>query len=201
MRARCYNNKISPRATDIAATHGWKNGEGIRWADENHMQSPREPLRDKRETATGERREMNPDDPSLVTSSLPSSLERARRRVEDPADYDRLREGVRNGQYYSFVGAGPSEKEYPSWPRLVERLCQECGISINENLDDTDSDHLIRLAGKAKTNNNDAYKACLLREFGKSNPNIPSVVSRKCLCIVIGASRRSNRLWQPTLPV
>jgi len=30
---------------------------------------------------------------------------------------------------------------------------------------------------------------------------LASVVSRKCLCIVIGASRRSNRLWQPTLPV
>jgi len=80
--------------------------------------------------------------------------------------YDRFKDSVGKGQCLAFVGSGPSCGSYPDWPDLVSRLCEACGIPVDEALAGAPAARLQELAHDARCNSPSAYNACLHDTFG-----------------------------------
>ena len=86
---------------------------------------------------------------------------------DDKVPYE-LRDLILGGKCFVFIGSGASSLSYYSWPKLVNRLCEECGISRRVNKD-SPAEELLEAAYEAKLSDNDAYFKFLGEHFGSMN--------------------------------
>lgn len=83
-----------------------------------------------------------------------------------------LSEVILGGRCAAFIGSGLSASEYPSWPELVSRLCQACGVGPIVNNASSEAE-LLEAAEQAKARDSVAYHGTLWGIFGGVIPHIP----------------------------
>lgn len=82
--------------------------------------------------------------------------------------FERLKDEVAQGDWVAFIGSGLSSGLYPNWSELVGKLCEACGVDVNDNnLSAGGSEKLIELAGAARRADKTSYDNCLREIFGQ----------------------------------
>src|SRR3989442_13220779 len=82
---------------------------------------------------------------------------------------------VRENQAVAFVGSGLSLEHYPSWPRLIESLTNQCcpGRYNQNDFENPTADQLMALAEEAMTTDPAAYCRALLTTFSRKPFEVP----------------------------
>ena len=88
---------------------------------------------------------------------------------EQTAEFDELTRVVKSGKCVAFVGAGLSQPQCPGWRSLIELLCRECRVEV-EQLPEADRTNPLSLASHAKQADEHRYTEILLQEFGQPEP-------------------------------
>lgn len=84
---------------------------------------------------------------------------------DDDPKLPELNELVRSGNCVAFVGSGLSSDLYPSWPCLISKLCDACGVEYDVIDENTDPEKLLDFADEALNVDADAYCRILAQEF------------------------------------
>lgn len=77
-----------------------------------------------------------------------------------------LKKVILDKRCVAFIGSGLSSGSYPSWPELVNSLCERCGSSHHVN-DDSPGDDFLDAAQDAKDCAKDKYFSFLGKTFGR----------------------------------
>jgi len=85
-----------------------------------------------------------------------------------------LKELILSKKCIVFIGSGLSHSVYDPWPKLVNKICERCGIEpcVKYN---SKADELIDAAQRAKLANRDAYFSYLGEHFGRSVADAPLI--------------------------
>lgn len=83
---------------------------------------------------------------------------------------------IKDGHLIVFVGSGLSSinELYPSWWKLVNKLCNACNVQSEAEINDqTSPKDLQKLAGQARNSDENAYAQTLEQEFAKTVTDMP----------------------------
>lgn len=85
-----------------------------------------------------------------------------------------LREAILSKKCVAFIGSGASAGYYPSWPDLINTLCERCGCDRRVSPDSPPGDY-PDAAEDAKYSNEGKYHAALLDIFARRVDPIPRI--------------------------
>jgi hypothetical protein len=87
--------------------------------------------------------------------------------VGDQPHYQDLKNLVRSGRCFAFIGSGLSIGVYPAWGELVLSLCNRCAVPVPDSADPSKVETLMDLADKAWANDATTYHRVLAETFGR----------------------------------
>lgn len=112
---------------------------------------------------------------------------------------DDLKTCITSGKCVAFIGSGASAGAncYPTWPELVNSICQGCGINCQVS-DETSPPELLAAAENAKTTNQSVYYQIISSHFGK-RPQGTSLLYRALLALPFQSYLTTN--FDPLLAI
>lgn len=85
---------------------------------------------------------------------------------------EELRNCINKRRCVAFIGSGVSSRQCPSWPKLVNALCENCGSSQRVGEEGL-ADDLLSAAEDAKSCDEEAYHRHIAEQFGAPVTDVP----------------------------